>query len=152
MRSPMPRLFPRSAAPKPPQRSASGSRAVAALDERPVAHDGGRVDELVACSTYVVRRVPGTHRHHPHAGGVEPVDQRQGRGQVTSDDDLVHRGVRIAQDLKKASGPKLKDFREHLAASPPAALGELAAEVEEFAAGFPTIGFEKGTMRYGDAK
>lgn len=43
------------------------------------------------------------------------------------------RGVQIAADLKKASGPKLKDFREALEREEPAALGALRRDVEDFA-------------------
>ncbi len=43
------------------------------------------------------------------------------------------RGVQIAAELKKSTGPKLKDFREALDKEEPAALGALRAEVEDFA-------------------
>lgn len=41
--------------------------------------------------------------------------------------------MQIAADLKKSTGPKLKDFREALDKEEPAALGALRAEVEDFA-------------------
>ncbi len=56
--------------------------------------------------------------------------------------------MQIAVDVKKASGPKLKDFREALESSTPPALVTLREEVEEFAKQFPTVGFERATMRY----
>jgi glycine hydroxymethyltransferase len=63
--------------------------------------------------------------------------------------EFVHRGVAIAQTLKKAPGlAKLKDFRESLLASVPPELQALRGEVEDFAKQFPTIGFEKSSMRY----
>lgn len=43
------------------------------------------------------------------------------------------RGVQIAAELKKSSGPKLKDFREALEREEPAALGALRRDVEDFA-------------------
>lgn len=46
---------------------------------------------------------------------------------------LPCRGVQIAAELKKASGPKLKDFREALEKEEPAALGALRRDVEDFA-------------------
>lgn len=41
--------------------------------------------------------------------------------------------MQIAAELKKSTGPKLKDFREALEKEEPAALGALRAEVEDFA-------------------
>lgn len=41
--------------------------------------------------------------------------------------------MQIAAELKKATGPKLKDFREALDKEEPAALGALRTEVEDFA-------------------
>ena len=89
--------------------------------------------------------------------------------------------MQITQELKKQTGPKLKDFREYLSTEvrgvwwggrgggrkractpthPPArpppphqvppAVAELRSEVEHFAKQFPTIGFEKASMRYKD--
>ena len=138
--------------------SGGTSNHIVLADLRPAGVDGSRVERVLELAHIASNKntVPGD------VSAMVPGGLRMGspaltsRGFVAADfervADLVHRGVRIAQDLKKASGPKLKDFREHLAAKPPAALSELAAEVEEFAAGFPTIGFEKGSMRYGDAK
>jgi glycine hydroxymethyltransferase len=49
-------------------------------------------------------------------------------------------------------GPKLKDFRAAVDTDPEvqAEIGKLKAEVEEFAKQFPTIGFEKSSMKYQD--
>ena len=52
--------------------------------------------------------------------------------------------------VKAKSGGKLKDFKESLEKSPPPELAALKADVEAFAKAFPTIGFEKGAMRYKD--
>ena len=76
------------------------------------------------------------------------------RGFVEADFDkvaeFVDRGCKITADIKKSgkAGTKLKEFREYVDASPPAAIDELAAEVEDFAKQWPTIGFEKSGMRY----
>ena len=66
------------------------------------------------------------------------------------DDVLVCRGVQITQDLKKKHGPKLKDFKAHLETNVPPEIAELKSDVEHFAKLFPTIGFEKASMRYKD--
>ena len=65
---------------------------------------------------------------------------------------LVDRAVTITQDIKASgkAGTKLKEFKEYVDTTPPAAIAELAAEVETFAKAFPTIGFEKADMRYQD--
>lgn len=61
---------------------------------------------------------------------------------------LVARGVELAGEFAKEHGPKLKDFKAGVAEAAPSSLLELREEVEEFAKQFPTIGFEKATMRY----
>lgn len=58
------------------------------------------------------------------------------------------RAVQIAVDLKQKTGPKLKDFRAALEADVPADIAKLREEVESYAQTFPTIGFEKGGMKY----
>ena len=55
----------------------------------------------------------------------------------------------IAAAAKKAAGGKLKDFKAHLDAKGELPeIKELREEVEVFASSFPTLGFEKSTMRY----
>lgn len=62
---------------------------------------------------------------------------------------LKCRAVAIAIDLKDKSGTKLKDFRAYLEEKGiPSEITELKDEVEAYASRFPTIGFEKSTMRY----
>ena len=57
----------------------------------------------------------------------------------------------IAIDLKEKSGTKLKDFRAYLEEhGVPQEVEALKNEVEEYASTFPTIGFEKSSMRYQD--
>lgn len=57
--------------------------------------------------------------------------------------------MQIAIDLKGKSGNKLKDFRAHLEEhGVPQEVSDLKKEVEDFASQFPTIGFEKSSMRY----
>ena len=56
--------------------------------------------------------------------------------------------MQIAIDLKGKSGSKLKDFRAALEAEVPAEVAKLKEEVEVYAQKFPTIGFDKGYMKY----
>ncbi|WIA20010.1 hypothetical protein OEZ85_005881 [Tetradesmus obliquus] len=63
---------------------------------------------------------------------------------------FVDRAVTIAVDLKKKTGPKLKDFRDYLNANSVPEIEALREDVEAFAKQFPTIGFEKASMRYQD--
>lgn len=44
----------------------------------------------------------------------------------------------------------MSDFRALLAEGTPADVTALAADVEAFAKQFPTVGFEKASMRYKD--
>ena len=62
------------------------------------------------------------------------------------------RAVAITIDLKKRDGfgPKLKDFKAALEGEVPKEIQELRSDVEDFAKQFPTIGFDKGQMRYKD--
>ena len=58
--------------------------------------------------------------------------------------------MQIAVKVKEKSGSKLKDFRAYLDANEVPELVALKHEVEDYAKQFPTIGFEKATMRYRD--
>jgi glycine hydroxymethyltransferase len=62
--------------------------------------------------------------------------------------EFVDRAVDIAKDLKVKAGPKLKDFRDYLEREEVPEIAKLRDDVETFAKEFPTIGFEKGSMRY----
>lgn len=61
---------------------------------------------------------------------------------------FVDEAAAITLDIKAKCGPKLKDFKDYLAKEVPPSVKALKAKVEAFAMGFPTIGFEKATMRY----
>lgn len=56
----------------------------------------------------------------------------------------------VTVDLKSKAGPKLKDFRDYVNNNNVPEIESLREEVEVFAKQFPTIGFEKATMRYQD--
>jgi hypothetical protein len=60
---------------------------------------------------------------------------------------LTHRYSPLALATSSA-GPKLKDFKEYVDSNKVPEIEALAADVEAFARGFPTIGFEKSAMRY----
>ena len=75
------------------------------------------------------------------------------RGFVETDFEMVaeffHRAVGIAAEIqKKAPGNKMKDFRTALESQEWPEISELKADVEDFAMQFPTVGFEKATMKY----
>jgi hypothetical protein len=56
----------------------------------------------------------------------------------------------LAQALwRVAAGPKMADFKK-LAIESHTEIAQLRQEVMEFAMQFPTIGFEKATMRYSE--
>ncbi len=63
------------------------------------------------------------------------------------------RAVELTKKLKADPncGPKIKDFKSFVDENVPQELVDLKNEVELFAAQFPTIGFEKSSMRYKDA-
>lgn len=125
-------------------------------DLRPQGVDGSRVERVLELAHIAANKntVPGD------VSAMVPGGLRMGspaltsRGFVEPDFDkvaeFVHRGVGIARDLKAKLGPKLKDFREHLTKEVPPAVVDLREEVEDFAKQFPTIGFEKSSMRYSD--
>ena len=60
----------------------------------------------------------------------------------------MDRAVQITVKIKEKSGNKLKDFRTYVDTQEIPELKALKHEVEEFAKRFPTIAFEKATMRY----
>ena len=62
------------------------------------------------------------------------------------------RAVNITVELKgrDGAGPKLKDFKAYVDSNDVPEIKALKADVEKFAMDFPTIGFEKATMRYKD--
>ncbi|KAJ9514631.1 hypothetical protein QJQ45_028340 [Haematococcus lacustris] len=125
-------------------------------DLRPKGVDGSRVERVLELAHIAANKntVPGD------TSALVPGGLRMGspaltsRGFVEKDFEvvagLVSRAVDIAVELRKASGPKLKDFREMLAKEVPAEVLALKHDVESFAMRFPTIGFEKASMRYKD--
>jgi glycine hydroxymethyltransferase len=123
-------------------------------DLRPKGVDGSRVERVLELAHIAANKntVPGD------VSAMVPGGLRMGspaltsRGFVEADfdrvADFVDRAVGLTVELKKRAGPKLKDFRDMLAGGGTPEVDALKAEVEDFAKAFPTIGFEKATMRY----
>lgn len=124
------------------------------VDLRSKGIDGSRVERVLELAHIAANKntVPGD------ISALVPGGVRMGapalttRGFVEADfekvAEYVDRAVQIAVKAKKEAGGKLKDFRAYLDKNDVPELKQLKHEVEEFAKGFPTIGFEKGTMRY----
>lgn len=60
----------------------------------------------------------------------------------------MHVAITVADSVVVSAGPKMSDFRSLLSAELPVEVVDLSKDVEEFAKQFPTVGFEKATMRY----
>ena len=124
------------------------------VDLRPQGIDGSRLERVLELAHIAANKntVPGD------ASALVPSGVRMGtpalttRGFVEPDFERVaeffHRAVGIAVAAKAKSGGKLKDFRTYVDATPLPELAALKVDVETFAKQFPTIGFEKSTMRY----
>jgi len=126
-------------------------------DLRPAGVDGSRVERVLELAHIASNKntVPGD------VSAMVPGGLRMGtpalttRGFVEADfeqvADFVARGIEITKAIKATTGPKLKDFREALDTQTFPEIEALKKEVEEFAAKFPTIGFEKGEGKYTQA-
>ena len=65
--------------------------------------------------------------------------------------EFIHRGVQIAKEVNSSGiGKKLADFKAALNEKPHPAIEKLAADVAQFAAQFPCVGFDETTMKYKD--
>jgi glycine hydroxymethyltransferase len=123
-------------------------------DLRPKGVDGSRVERVLELAHIAANKntVPGD------VSAMVPGGLRMGSPALTSrgfiEEDFeqvaefVDRAVDIAKDLKVKAGPKLKDFRDYLEREEVPEIAKLRDDVETFAKEFPTIGFEKGSMRY----
>jgi len=123
-------------------------------DLRPKGVDGSRVERVLELAHIAANKntVPGD------VSAMVPGGLRMGspaltsRGFVESDfeqvAEFVDRAVMITSEIKAKTGPKLKDFRAYVNSEVPENLVALREEVEDFAKQFPTVGFEKASMRY----
>jgi glycine hydroxymethyltransferase len=128
------------------------------VDLKPRGVDGARVERVLELAHIALNKntVPGdTSALVP--GGIRmgsPALTSRGFNAADFDQvaEFVDRGVKIAAEIKASgkAGTKVKEFRDFVDASPPPSIAALAAEVEQFAKQFPTIGFEKAEMRYQD--
>eukprot|EP00210_Caulerpa_lentillifera_P009090 g8671.t1 len=130
------------------------------LDLRPKGVDGARVERVLELAHIALNKntVPGD------VSAMVPSGLRMGapalttRGFLEQDfekvAEFVDRGVMITKDLaekaKKAIGPKVKDFKQYLDENSSPEIEQLGKEVTSYAMQFPTIGFEKTTMKYKD--
>ena len=126
-------------------------------DLRPLGVDGSRVERVLELAHIACNKstVPGDKSAMVPGGLRLGTPALTTRGFVEADfekvADFVVRGIHIAKDLKTKLGPKLKDFRDGLSHAPEGKFPEidaLKAEVEAFAATFPTIGFDKAEGKY----
>ena len=130
------------------------------LDLKPKGVDGSRVERVLEIAHIASNKntVPGDKSALVPGGLRMGAPALTSRGFIERDfvkvAEFVDRGVVITQQLKKdleAKGLKtVKEFREFLKSevNVPPTLMALKHEVEKFASQFPTIGFERSTMRY----
>lgn len=130
------------------------------LDLRPKDVDGARVERVLELAHIACNKntVPGD------ISAMIPGGLRMGtpalttRGFLEQDfekvAEFIDRGVMIAKDLKEKAnaklGPKVKDFKQYLEEHNSTEIQNLEKDVISFAKQFPTIGFDKSSMKYKD--
>ena len=118
------------------------------VDLRPKGVDGARVERVMELAHIAANKntVPGDVKAMVPGGIRMGTPALTSRGFTESDfeqvAEFVNRAVQIAQKVTAEAGPKRKDFMDKLEAGVPE-IDQLKAEVEAFASGFPTIGFDK---------
>ncbi|MEW5311249.1 MAG: hypothetical protein WDW38_002981 [Sanguina aurantia] len=134
--------------------SGGTSNHIVLVDLRPKGIDGSRVERILEVAHIAANKntVPGD------VSAMVPGGLRMGspaltsRGFVEKDfvkvAEFVDRAITLSIDHQKNVNGKLKDFRDAINKELPAGVVQLKKEVEEFSSQFPTIGFEKSTMRY----
>jgi len=117
------------------------------VDLRDKGVDGARVERILELGNMHCNKntVPGDKSALTPSGLRMGTPAMTSRGLVEKDFEqiaaFVDRGIKIAVEIKKAHPEhKLKDFKDHVNASPPAALGALAKEVDEWSQKFPMPG------------
>lgn len=120
--------------------------------------DGARVERVLELVNVATNKntVPGD------VSAMTPGGIRMGAPALTSrglkEADFVKvaeffdRGVKVAEQVKAATGKKLKDFKAALEPGAPdiPELLALRADITDFAQQFPTVGFDESTMRFPD--
>eukprot|EP01024_Parvocaulis_polyphysoides_P041133 TRINITY_DN3768_c0_g1_i1.p1 TRINITY_DN3768_c0_g1~~TRINITY_DN3768_c0_g1_i1.p1 ORF type:complete len:523 (-),score=89.20 TRINITY_DN3768_c0_g1_i1:286-1854(-) len=124
------------------------------VDLRPNGVDGARVERVMELAHIAANKntVPGD------TSALVPGGVRMGAPALTSrgfiEEDFrqvaqfVHRSVTISKNLKDKIGGKMKDFKAALDNEVPQEIVQLREDVENFSKQFPTIGFDKASMRY----
>jgi glycine hydroxymethyltransferase len=133
------------------------------VDLRPKGVDGSKAERVLELAHIAANKntVPGDVKAMVPGGLRMGSPALTSRGFVEGDFDqvagFVDRAVKIAIDVQSkvaaASGKKnvtAKEFNTYLAANKVPEIDALKADVETFSKQFPTIGFEKSTMRYQD--
>jgi len=118
------------------------------VDLRPKGVDGARAERVMELAHIAANKntVPGDVKAMVPGGIRMGTPALTSRGFVESDfekvAEFVDRAVQIAQKVQAEAGPKRKDFMDKLEQGVPE-LAALKEDVENFAASFPTIGFDK---------
>ena len=118
------------------------------VDLRPKGVDGARVERVMELAHIAANKntVPGDVKAMVPGGIRMGTPALTSRGFTEADfekvAEFVDRAVQIAQKVNSEAGPKRKDFMDKLDAGIPE-LTQLRTDVEDFAASFPTIGFDK---------
>eukprot|EP00742_Colponemidia_sp_Colp-10_P001484 GILJ01001594.1.p1 GENE.GILJ01001594.1~~GILJ01001594.1.p1 ORF type:complete len:514 (+),score=79.76 GILJ01001594.1:42-1544(+) len=126
------------------------------LDLRPLGLDGARVEKVCELTNIALNKntVPGDKSALTPGGVRVGAPAMTSRGCVEKDfekiGELLDRSVKIANDIKKEAGPKVKDFKDFLDKTEIPAVKQLRADVEGFGKSFETVGFELDEMRYKD--
>ena len=122
------------------------------VDMRPKGVDGSRVERVMELAHIAANKntVPGD------TSALVPGGVRMGTPALTTRGfaeqdfvkvaEFVDRAVNIAVDVKSKT-KKLKDFRDYLDTTSVPELVALRQEVEAYAASFPTIGFERSSIK-----
>jgi glycine hydroxymethyltransferase len=119
-------------------------------DVRPQGLTGGKMEKVLdACAITVNKNTVVGDKSAMNPGGVRiGTPSVTSRGMVEADMEVIagfyDRATKIAQQIQKASGPKLKDFEQHLAKN--ADLKDMKKEVQEFAGQFPVPGINKSEL------
>jgi len=119
--------------------------------------DGARVEYVLEASHIAVNKntVPGDKSALLPSGLRLGTPALTSRGMLEDDfktvAELLCRGIKISADIKAGlTSKKLADFKSHVVASDLPEIKSLRTDVEEFASQFPTIGYERESMRYQD--
>ncbi|KAK9832119.1 hypothetical protein WJX74_010960 [Apatococcus lobatus] len=129
------------------------------VDLRDKEIDGSRVERVLELAHIAANKntVPGDKSAMVPSGLRVGTPALTSRGFIEEDfvqvAEYIERAVELTKKLKADPncGPKIKDFKSFVDENIPQELVDLKNEVELFAAQFPTIGFEKSSMRYKDA-